>query len=67
MNVNLEKTSEVQARMRMIGDNLQSEASRVAEWVRESNVKIPYEVHMAVCGIEQSVEAWTELRKSEAR
>jgi hypothetical protein len=55
--------------MRRIGDNLQSEASRMADWFRQEQHRraFPYEVHMAVAAVERLVEEWTELRRAEAR
>jgi hypothetical protein len=55
------------AEMRRIGDRLQSEASRLAAWLRESGAQLPYEEDMAVLGVESAIEEWTELRRSEAR
>ena len=54
--------------MRRIGDSLQSEASRMADWFRQEQHRraFPYEIHMAVAAVERLVEEWTELRKAEA-
>lgn len=50
--------------MRGIGDTLQSEASRVAEWVLLQGA-VPYEVHQAALGAESAIEQWTEFRRTE--
>jgi hypothetical protein len=49
-----------------IGDNLQSEADRMAAWFREEQHRraFPYEIHMALVSVERLVEEWTELRRS---
>lgn len=50
--------------MTRIGDRLQSEASRLAEWVRCecAPTEIPYEVRQALVGVESAVAEWTKLR-----
>lgn len=53
-----------------VGDRLQSEASRLAEFVRKIEEEdpfgevIPYEVRMALFEIETAVAEWTELRRA---
>lgn len=52
--------------LRRIGDELQSEASRLAEWVlklEKNDVGVPYEVRMARASTEIAVEEWTQERK----
>lgn len=54
--------------LRKIGDTLQSEASRLAEFLTEMNKDpereiLPYEVHMAVLQVKLSVEDWTATRR----
>lgn len=55
--------------MRRIGDQMQSEASRVAEWSRSVAhlAYMPYEVESALLGLESAIHQWTELRRKEAR
>lgn len=52
--------------MRAWGDQMQSEASRLAEWASElwdnEPEKMPYEVGMAVVSVRNLVEGWTRLR-----
>lgn len=45
-----------------IGDRLQSEASRVAEYLKGE--KLPYEVAQAVFEIDSAVAQWTEARRT---
>jgi hypothetical protein len=47
-----------------IGDELQSAASRLAEWVGQNFGDVPYEVGMASLEARSAVEEWTELRSS---
>lgn len=42
------------------GDQLQSAASRLAEWVIECGA--PYEVYMAALEAQTAISAWTEAR-----
>lgn len=49
--------------LRRVGDKLQSESSRLAEFLRELEVDIPYEVFQALLGVESGVNQWTEIRK----
>lgn len=48
------------------GDQLQSSASRMAEWIRKIDATspgfVPYEVHMAVLEAEAAVHEWTGVR-----
>lgn len=50
------------------GDALQSEASRMAEWILQcvhdphTAGTVPYEVHMAALGAQSAVERWTKAR-----
>ena len=57
--------------LRAIGDHMQSEASRLAKWAhafwREYPERVPYEVGMAIVGLESAIEDWTEARAKEAR
>jgi hypothetical protein len=47
-----------------IGDRLQSEASRLAEFVRrQDQARVPYETQMAAIEVETAVEEWTQLRR----
>lgn len=62
----LDRLKETADEFRQVGDTLQSEASRVAEWARGST-GLPYEVYMALLGVEHSVVAWTEVRRGENR
>lgn len=43
------------------GDRLQSEASRMAEWILQVGLA-PYEVHMAALEARSAVERWTNAR-----
>lgn len=43
-----------------IGDRLQSEASRIVEYLKGE--RLPYEVAMAVAEVESAVKEWTETR-----
>lgn len=45
-----------------IGDEMQSEASRLAEWVNKQQ-DVPYEVSMALMSVQHTVEAWTAERR----
>ena len=45
-----------------IGDEMQSEASRLAEWV-DKQQDVPYEVSMALMSVQHTVEAWTAERR----
>lgn len=48
-----------------IGDQLQSSASRMAEWVLSSRAtNVPYEVRMAALEAEDAVADWTEVRRT---
>jgi len=47
------------------GDEMQSEASRLVEFVRAGTQELPYEVGMAAAAVESCVERWTELRRAE--
>ncbi len=60
----LEEVEVERDRYRQIGDELQSEASRLAEWVRHrpDPEPLPYEVLQALLGVEGCVERWTEAR-----
>lgn len=49
------------ASAQVIGDTMQSAASRLAEWVNTADA--PYEVRMAALEAETSVADWTELRR----
>lgn len=52
--------------LRRIGDEMQSEASRLAEWVRLHGPAfgdLPYEVGQALIGVESVVAQWTDQRK----
>lgn len=57
--------------LRAIGDLLQSEASRLVEWAEKStqdhptSLEMPYEVRMALLGVQDAVEMWTEVRRKE--
>lgn len=51
----------VAADLMAVGDRLQSEASRVAEFLKGE--RVPYEVAMAVAEIEAAVKEWTDLRR----
>jgi len=54
------------ADVRAWGDQMQSEASRLAEFVRGGvGVDVPYEAAQALIAVEGAVEAWTELRTSD--
>jgi hypothetical protein len=48
-----------------IGDHMQSEASRMAEWILSQSAwdSIPYEVAMAAHGAQRAVEEWTTMRR----
>lgn len=53
------------AEMRRVGDLLQSDASRLAEWViaqDDHEEPVPYEVHSAAHSAQSAVEKWTALR-----
>jgi hypothetical protein len=53
--------------LRAVGDQMQSAASRLAEFV--SSLKyatVPYEVACAVYEAERSVQEWTALRRRDA-
>lgn len=47
-----------------IGDRLQSEASRLAEWVAtvSHEVQVPHEVQMAVGAVRAAVDDWSDVR-----
>jgi hypothetical protein len=47
--------------LRAVGDRLQSEASRLAEWA-ESTGGMPYEVHQSFIAIRSAVKDWTRHR-----
>lgn len=50
--------------MTRVGDRLQSEASRLAEWTH----KLPWgdlPVAQAVLGVESAVDEWTEIRRKQ--
>lgn len=47
--------------MTQVGDLLQSEGSRVAEWVLQQE-QVPYEVRQAALSIESGVRDWTDVR-----
>lgn len=54
--------------LRAIGDRMQSEASRLAEFVRREYPShrwdsLPYEVGMALLEVESAVKDWTEERR----
>jgi hypothetical protein len=49
--------------LRACGDRLQSESSRITEWMRTSDVKVPYEVMQAMLEVESAVRRWTEIRR----
>lgn len=49
-----------------IGDKLQSEASRLAEFVGALD-QAPHEVRMAAAEVETAVAEWTELRRGWGR
>jgi hypothetical protein len=49
--------------LRACGDRLQSESSRVAAWMRTSDVEFPYEVGQAMLEVESAVRCWTEIRR----
>lgn len=45
-----------------VGDQLQSAGSRVAEWIKQHQLDVPYEVDMAALELASAVKWWTELR-----
>lgn len=51
--------------LRAVGDMMQSEASRIIEWISHKDMgdQIPYEVRMAIIGVQNSIERWTEIRR----
>lgn len=61
------------ADMRRTGDLMQSEASRLAEWAEEAmrrhptTLEMPYEVRMALLGLRDAIDTWTDIRRGEAR
>lgn len=46
------------------GDQLQSAASRMAEFLRGQEINMPYEVSMATLEAERAVGNWTKARKN---
>jgi hypothetical protein len=54
-----------------VGDTMQSEASRLLEWVEaeiaKGTIHLPYEVHMAGLALDSAIDQWTELRKTEPK
>jgi hypothetical protein len=56
------------AEYRWIGDLMQSEASRLAEWAEEAmqkhptTLEMPYEVRMALLGLKDAIAQWTDVR-----
>lgn len=63
--INLRVVLEV-ANLRATGDRMQSEASRLAEFVLALD-QAPYEVHMAAIEAANAVEDWTEIRRESVR
>lgn len=56
--------------MRATGDALQSEGSRLAEWVLERqrvHSDVPYEVVQAALEVSIRAEEWTSIRRGSAR
>lgn len=53
------------------GDRMQSEFSRLLEWVApmlsSDSAVIPYEVRMAVHEGRSAIAAWTDARRADAR
>jgi hypothetical protein len=49
--------------LRQVGDYIQSEASRLAEWAAQQCDDMPYEVYQAWLGVQHGVRRWTEVRK----
>lgn len=47
-----------------VGDQLQSSASRLAEWISQQE-SVPYEVAVAVIETQRAVNDWTELRSKQ--
>lgn len=45
------------------GDLMQSAASRVTEWLFESETVMPYEVVMATMELQGAIKDWTEARR----
>lgn len=55
------------AEYRHIGDRMQSEAGRVAEWADEiwrqsKNLEMSYEVRTAIVGLNDAIAQWTDAR-----
>lgn len=48
----------------MLGDRMQSEGARMAEWILGRATAAPYEVQQAAFQFLDDVTAWTELRRS---
>lgn len=63
------KADEDYDELRRIGDVLQSEASRLADWCsvahREGAIWMPYEEQMAVVGVLDAVTEWTAIRRKQ--
>ncbi len=50
--------------LRQVGDMLQSEASRLAEFVNALGpAMVPYEVQQAMLGVRSAVAQWTDVRR----
>lgn len=49
-------------RLRQIGDSMQSEASRLAAWVRGENLEMHWEAFLALSAVERCVRDWTAAR-----
>lgn len=55
--------------MHTVGDYMQSEASRLAEFVSDlpADYPIPYEVRQALFGVSRGIRQWTDLRRGTCR
>lgn len=51
-------------RYRQIGDRMQSEASRLAAWVRGENLEMHWEAYLALSAVERCVRDWTAARSA---
>lgn len=55
--------------LRAHGDLMQSEASRLAAWARDAmkkhptTLEMPYEVRMALLGLDAAIDDWTATRR----
>jgi hypothetical protein len=62
--VPIQELQEDLADLRAWGDQIQSEASRLAEWGEVEFLNMSYEVQQALTAVKSLIDGWTEMRST---